>query len=460
MTMENKTNTERKPLAAFLNKPGVNSALRFSCILLGVVLAVLILLCCLMVPLQTVLQQYEATRPQYMAAEVYKMLFAEPDWAVIYKLAEEEGTEFEGRSNYVTYMTQKVGSKSLTYSEVPGGLSGSRRYCVRLGSEPIAFFTLVSVDDRVSTFPYWKLDSIELCAEAEGTVTVTVLPGHTVYINGVALDESHLISSVSTPAEEYLPTGVHGYRYVQMQVTGLLAQPEVVAVDEYGTVVTLTRMPDGSYTEEIPVSTSQITDEEAALAFSALEADALFSINAITAGQLREFFDPNGQAYEEMITVEHDLPAIYSYAFDASAVVVDRYWRYSDTVFSARVTGTLSITDYSGVTTVIPLCYSYLFTQNYAGSYVVTGRTEADMLQQITSYRVTYSNGTYIFLSQLELADGPVNAPAVDGTLPSGWAVINEDGTQTTVIALQENGSYAWVEGVTPAPVTVYPVFD
>ena len=93
-------NNNLTPLAAFLNKPAVRSALRFSCTMLGIVLAVLILACCLMVPLRTYLQQYEATRPKYMAAEVYKMLFAEPDWAVLYNLAEEEGTEYEGRSNY------------------------------------------------------------------------------------------------------------------------------------------------------------------------------------------------------------------------------------------------------------------------------------------------------------------------------------------------------------------------
>ena len=455
-------NNNMTPLAAFLNKPAVRSALRFSCTMLGIVLAVLILACCLMVPLRTYLQQYEATRPKYMAAEVYKMLFAEPDWAVLYNLAEEEGTEYEGRSNYVTYMTQKVGDQALTYSEIPAGLSGDRRYCVRLGNEPVAYFTLVSVDDGVSTFPYWKLHSVELCAEGKETVTVTVLPGHTVYINGVALREDQMVSAVTTPAEAHLPEGLHGYRYIQMQVTGLLLHPEVVAVDEYGTVVTLTRNPDGTFTEELAASTAQITEEEAALVASALEAEAQFSIRAITAGQLRQFFDPNSQPYIAMLDSEPLFSQYYSYEFDTSDVIVDQYWRYSDTVFSARASGTLHVMDYSGQTTSVPVCYSYLFIKNYAGDYVVIGRTEDDMMRRITTHRVSYSNGTDIFLSQMEPVEGSVNAPTISNgdSLLTGWAVRHDDGTLTTVLVPQEDGSYAWAEGIEPGPMTLYPVFE
>lgn len=470
MTMENKTNTTtqntaslRQKYSAFLNKPGIHGTLRFYCILLGVILAALVLLCCLMIPMSTILEQYEASRPKHMAAEVYKMLFEEPDWAVIYNLSEEEGTEFEGRSSYVNYMSQKVGSKTLTYRQVPGGLSGSRRYCVRLGNEPVAYFTLVSVDDGVSTFPYWILDDVELCAEGTQTVTVTVQPGSTVYINGVALDERHIVSTVSTPAEDHLPSGLHGYRYVQMQVTGLMTQPDVVALDEYGTVITLTRTGNGTYTADIPVSTVQITEDEASLVVNALNAEALFSINAITAGQLREFFDPNGQAYEDMLSHDMEIPDYYSYEFDTSSVIVDQYWRYSDTVFSARATGTLNLTDYSGVTTSIPVCYSYMFTQNYNGDYVVSGRTEDDMLRHDTAFRVNYSDGVNIVCTQLEPAIGALNAPSTVGisnARPTSWAVQAEDGTMTTVIVLLQDGSYAWADGVAPTSVTVYPVFD
>ena len=94
------------------NDPKFHSALRFYSTLLGIVLAVLILLCCVMVPLETILTQYEAAQPKHLAEEVYKLIFADPDWQVIYNLSGTKATQFEGSQDYVNFMTKKVGNKT------------------------------------------------------------------------------------------------------------------------------------------------------------------------------------------------------------------------------------------------------------------------------------------------------------------------------------------------------------
>lgn len=462
--MDNKTNVSTENTAPAVSKKRIlHNALRFYSILLGVVLAVLILLCCLMLPLNTLLEQYETSRPKYLAAEVYDMLFADPDWTVLYNLADVEGTEFEGRSEYVAYMTDKVGNHALNYTEVSDGLSGDKRYSVRLGTEEIAAFTLSNYDDGISTFPCWTLDSVEVFFTREQAVTVTVLPGHTVYINGVALDESYITMAVTTAAEEHLPDGLHGYRYIQQQVTGLLVQPEIVVLDGNGETVPLSRgASPGNYTVAIP-TTEAITDDEISLVQKAIRAEALFSIRAISAGQLRQTFAPSGQAYASLCDADALASHYIDYEFDDASVVVEDYYRYDSDTFSVRACGTLYVTDNKGVTRNYTISTSYLFTQNQAGTYLVTDRIEDDLQRLVTAVRLIYSNGNDILMSALAETTGTVNAPDFQndsGSKPTGWAKMGADGTLTTVLALQDDGTYSWVAGVTQEPMTVYPVFE
>lgn len=463
MTMENQTNISANNAPAVSKKRLVNNALRYYSILLGVLLAVLILLCCLMLPLNTLLEQYETSRPKYLAAEVYDMLFANPDWAVLYNLAEVEGTEFEGRSEYVAYMTEKVGSRTLTYSEVSAGLSGNKRYSVRLGSEEIAAFTLSSYDDGISTFPCWTLDSVEVFFAREQTVTVTVLPGYTVYVNGVALDESYITVSVSTAAEDYLPDGLHGYRYIQLQLDGLLVQPEVVVLDTNGESVALSRgITAGTYTVALPC-TEAITDSELILAQKAIRAEALFSIRVISAGQLRQTFDPSGQAYDDLRNADALVSNYMDYEFDDSSVVVEDYYRYDSSTFSVRVSGTLYVTGSRGVTQSYTLSTSYLFTENQAGTYMVTNRIDDNLQRTVTAVRLIYSDGSDILMLTLAETTGTVRVPDYrngSGSKPTGWAAMQTDGTLSTVLALQEDGTYAWVSDAPEQPMTLYPVFE
>ena len=62
----------------------------------------------------------------------------------------------------------------------------------------------------------------------------------------------------------------------------------------------------------------------------------------------------------------------------------------------------------------------------------------------------------------MEPVEGSVNAPTISNgdSLLTGWAVRHDDGTLTTVLVPQEDGSYAWAEGVEPGPMTLYPVFE
>ena len=178
-----KSATRRKP-ATNKNEGGnytLASLLRFYIPLVFIVAGILLLLWRVTVPLSEWLEQYEQSQPKYMAAEVHKVLFAKPDWKVLYNMAGVQGTNFEGQSAYVSYMQSKVGNDALEYVQTSVGLSGKLRYSVRHKGQEIAAFYLQAEYKDGSSFPLWNLDGVEVFFERTVSVTVNIMPGHTAF---------------------------------------------------------------------------------------------------------------------------------------------------------------------------------------------------------------------------------------------------------------------------------------
>lgn len=437
----------------------LRGALRFYAALFGIVLAALILLCCAMVPLRTVLEQYETSQPEYVAEEIYNLLFADPDWALLYDMAGVQPTEYEGRNEYVAFMEKKVGSKTLSCVLTQDD-SSHRRYSIRLAEEEVASFTMVPMDDGISTFTRWTLGEVDVYFSREESVTVNILPGYTVYVNNVALDDSFTTFKVSTAAEQLLPEGLHGYRYEQQQIGGFLMPPDVIVLDEYNNPVALTQDPvTGIYT--VPIADTQpIGKDEYNLALFAARAEALFGIRAIPISELRLYFPAGSEAYKQISGTDALVASFESYSFDDSATVVDSYYRYSETLFSVRVRVKLDVTVKEGDVRSFITHVTYWFSTNYAGDFVPTERTNDDLQQHITYHPITFSHGGEILQRQWLSENDIIEPPFTGFDLPvAAWAAADENGVLTPVLLLQSDGSYALASGCTVQAMTLYPVF-
>lgn len=358
-------------------------ALRFYTLLFGFILCVLILLVCVMNPLKTLLTQYETSQPEYVAEEIYNTLFADADWALLYDMAGIQATEFEGRREYAAFMEKKMAGNTLEYVEVPSGVSGEKRYSVRLKGEEVAAFTMTPVDDGVSTFGRWAFGRAEVFFTRQESVTVTMMPGYTVYINGVPLDDSYTVQNVSTAVEAYLPEGLHGYRYVQQRIDGLLVRPDVAVLDEYNNPVTLTRDPaTGVYTTPI-TNTVPMTWGESELILSTVQAEALFAIRDLSVTQLRQYFSPSSQAYDAITALEPLTENVKSCAFDESATVIQDFYRYSDDLFSVWAQVKLDVTDEDGKVTSYTVGGTYFFAPNTLGVYMATEKYDANLQELV-----------------------------------------------------------------------------
>lgn len=434
----------------------------FLCLYVAMVVLVLVALCGLMTPLRQRLAEYEAAQLQNKCTQVFEELFADPDWKMLYDLSGTEDTLYEGRDAYAAYMEAKVGSKELTSSETYTGLSGTHKYNVYFGDEKVAAFTLTGGADSPADIPQWTLDTVELFFERTESVTVEKKPEHTVYINGVALDDSFTIHTTATKAEGYLPEGVHGYRMDLQYIDGLLVQPEVLVLDENGEAVAVEQDSEsGIYTLQLP-DAAEMTEAEKTLVRNAATADAQFAMGGIKATELQKYFDPDSQVYADIVGNPIFIQSNKGFSVDESSVEVSEYYRYSDDLFSANVKLTVNVIRKDNSVKVYELDKTYFFTRNGSDDYLVSEYTNEPVQEKVEQVRLTFA------VNDEERVSLMVNPGADTVTLPEitvpegeelvGWATRTDTGggTVTMTVRILPIGA---VMGELE-PMTLYPVFQ
>lgn len=380
--------------------------------------------------------------------EVFRRLFAQPDWAQLYALAGESATEFEGAQAYGIYMAAKVGDKSLTYYQVYTEKPDAYRYLVCLGEEKVAAFTLSG-----------KTEELELFYEPGVGITVETPPEYTVFVNGVALDDRFTIRTAQTKAEGYLPEGVHGQRLRWQRVSGLLVLPQVTAVDAAGEPVELEWDETAHIYRAITAAPAEITAQEAQLAREAAIADAQYAIGAISGTQLKAYFDENSPVYKMLITNPRNLQKYTSASVDENTMTVGQYCRYSDTMFSVNVTLTQNIIRKDGTLKVYRADKTYFFTQ-INGSYRVTAYTNEHVTELVEQVRLTFVTDSGTVSQMVDARETVILPPAVDvpqGQTLVGWATKSGAGELITMtVRILPDGSVAGAL----EPMELYPVFQ
>lgn len=402
------------------------------------VIAIVAILCALPA-LRNWLIRFEASQPVHKRDEVFAQLFEDPDWKQLYAMAGLKDTEFENSGTFDAYMTEKVGGRRLTWLETSAGLSGDKKFIVKLGDEKIACFTLTGGAENKTDIPEWKLGTVELFFTRCQSVCVERFPGQTVYINGVALDDSYTIQKVSTLAEKYLPEGVTGYRSELQQVTGLLNQPDVKVLNADGSQAQIL------YDEEKemyfqPDPTFQPGEEEKELALNAVQAYAKYMIKRASMSDIQKYFMTGTKIYATIQSSEVGwMQSFASFSFTEPEYV--DFYRYSDNVFSIGVNMTLKVKRNNGSIKDFDLNNQLIFCKNQNGKYLVSEMTNVEIQQRKTEVRLTFMNGEQV------ISTGFVDASADRLTLPdvsglTAWVLEEQDSTgKTTITVVYEAAS-------------------
>ena len=128
------------------------------------------------------LSDFEAAQPYTMAEEIFNANFADPDWKIIYQNSTAFAERPEDCDAYVAMMEEKVGSSQLTYQETSAGLSGDKKYFIKLGDERIASFTLQGDSKFITDIPDWTLGEIEVLVKYDNTYRIQMMEGHTYFV--------------------------------------------------------------------------------------------------------------------------------------------------------------------------------------------------------------------------------------------------------------------------------------
>ena len=420
--------------------------------------------------LQGWLYDFEAAQPTTKCQEVFEQLFTDPDWAALYDMAGIEDTQYEGKEEFVAYMEERVGDTQLTFIETSAGLSGDKKYFVKLGDEKIATFTLVGETTNITDIPEWNLGAVELFYARQESYRIHLAGNHTAYVNGVKLDDNFTVQIATTRAEEsgLLPIGVGGNNktYTQ-QIDGLMAVPTVTVKDKTGADVPV------SYDAETQAFTAQtetntISDEHKALALDAIKAYAEFQIKEATRAKLAQYFETSGEAYKNITGTVLDWTKDnrgYTFANDS----VTGYARYSDTLFSAYVATEMTINLLDGGTQVKPINATLLFELNN-GKWKVIRMTNVDISEPVGEVKLVFMNGTEVLDSRFvendseKLTTPVVSAP--EGKVFVGWIakVINDNGQEEWNLIFtpdeQGQGNVTLASGTVLEPMVLYAHFE
>ena len=424
------------------------------------------------------LSDYEAAQPTYKAEQVFEQLFTDPDWGALYVSAGAKDSAYEGKDEFVNYMEEKIGDAKLTYMETSAGLSGNKKYVVRLDDEKVATFTLVDNNqvnsslnlqnlENIADIPNWQLGSVEVFFERSGSYRIEKMDGHTAYVNDVALDDSFTIMEATTIAAEYLPEGLTGVSMCTQEVTGLMEQPTVTVIDEDGAPVEVT-YDEATRTFTARTEVNTMADEQKEAALEAARINCLWMIEEVKdRAKVAKYFDASSKPYKDITTLgELWMQSHAGYEFANEEV--SKFAAYGDDMFSVYVSMDLNVTRKDGTSRNFPFSKT-LFFKNISGSWKVVDWTNVDVSQPVGKVRLTFMNGSEQLVSSLvsnnlkELVTPLIPVP--EGKVFSGWVRedIADNGDKTLTVVFQPDpvsGKVAIPEGTVLEPMVLYALFE
>ena len=420
------------------------------------------------------LGKYEAAQPTIKCQQVFDQLFANPDWAQLYRLAGDPtgtgtnkyDTQFEGQDAFVRYMTEKVGSQQLSYVETSGGLTG-KKYLVRLGTEKLASFTLLGQQENIIDIPDWQLGEVELFLNRNQSIKIRKMENHVAYINNNPLSDDYTIQIASTKADER-QAAENRIRTSIQEVDGLLTTPELLVYDQTGAPIEVRYNADSGMFEE-QISAIAITDEERSAVFGALEAYAGFMINASgSRAAVAKYFDGGSQTYNDIVKMNGELWMNADRGHDFLNEEILGYTKHSDTLFSVRASMVMHVKNKDNTEKDYNVTQSMYF-QYKNNKWVCTEMTNEDITAPVGEVRLSFYDLAGNQLSSdfystgiKSLTTPVVTAPA--GKVFKGWATVetNDQGQKTWNVVFQpdEMGNVAFPDGYNLVPMKLYPLFQ
>jgi hypothetical protein len=200
----------------------------------------------------------------------------------------------------------------------------------------------------------------------------------------------------------------------------------------------------------------RFTDAENQALVNAAQVYCKYMIGKANKTTLQQYFDPSSDSYKTMTSVDKWMQSYKSYAFAPASIT--EYYRYSDTLYSARVEMTLNVTRKDDTVKEYPL-HSTFILQQQDGQWKVINMLNLSIQQQKTSVLLNYydASGKTLLLSEMVDADAnSLTPPAVD--VPEGKQLYWSN--RVNMFPADENGKITFPDDYTLEPTDFYAVLQ
>lgn len=416
--------------------------------------------------LESRLADYENTHANNRSREIFREWFADPDWARLYDMAGITDSRYERSDAFAAAMTDLVGDRELTCQETSAGLSGQRKYLLKLDDETIGWFTLENRASKKAQLPQWELGQVYLNHARNEAVTVLTPEGVTVKVNGVALTDDHVIRIDTTPAQEYLPQGIHAPRTYTHYLQGLMTTPRITAEDSQGKALEVVFDADSGCFLVLRQEQA-ITSELQALSLKAAKAWVQFRITHGFPQELDRYFDTDSDVCQQLLSaaplVTEGLQAPITWGEEA----ITDFCAYGETVFSVRIRLPASYSGDDGEQAQLNLDQTFFFRLENSDwkCYAVT---DTDVTAPLSYVRVTFRLNDQVIQSNMypanaaELPLPTVSAPS--GQAFAGWFRRETGADGATAYILVYGPGQTDAVPLSPdsvlEPITLYALFE
>ena len=348
------------------------------------------------------LEVYEQSQAPHFAQILFEEHFASPDWGALYDAAASEMlTQYEGRNAYVRYMKNKAGNEPLTYQYRKTLSENEIEYSVYLKKEQIAAFTMVNTSSDPAA-PQWEMGRIKILYTNDQSYRIESSIGHTVKVNGIALNETSIVKSTQLLPTSALKILANQFPVIGTnihEIQGLMAKPFITIEDGEGNVL------DVSYNEETHVFSESLAQQAPPqeiqdLALNAVRTYSKFMVRQSNTSELNQYFKPGTDTHKAITSSRQDhLQKPESCTFKDEQVSNLVY--YADDFYSVDVSLTLQMPRPDGTIKEDLVEKSLFFQQQSNGSWICTNMTSEELYDEVTTVRVKFIQDDNVLFSRM-----------------------------------------------------------
>lgn len=289
-----------------------------------------------MIWLNGILEEYEGSRPEYVAEKVFEKYYKSGDFSELAKASYDDDS-FESIDSVADFLKNQYGNAELTYTSVSSGDTDVMKYIIKSGDYKISSFTLKKSGETTDRgFDLYTEDSFEVYYVADKSVTILAPDFSEVYVNGKLLDDTFAKDKgvIREPADK-VPEGIDPVMYNRYTVEGLINDPEVkVLTDEKENSIHY-NSETGEHEAALP-NNEQLQAEHTEFVLGAVKEYAKYMEMDSWWGKVSPYFDPTTDLYTSIRTVaQYFVYPHEGYRFENE--YAGEFYAYDENTFSCRV---------------------------------------------------------------------------------------------------------------------------